>query len=315
MNHEENKLKDAFELSDLLHSKRKDEIMEGLEEKLSEISEVFVKPNTFYGTQNIRYRLKERIKRIREIVKSRLNLDLNYIEKAMIPFSDNIYQEIYKRVSNTIESEIDYARNKMLHFCRNWPNPKSYLKLINQMLDKEKNLLIKNTNRDLQIHKNNKKLEVDGKVSSTDLNNYQDQHTIELISKVVILGKIEGKRNYFVQLNNEKIELTKSPFMLFIRLIIARKESENGWVDVSDLAHEEAFYNRRIDALIYSLREKFYPKFDREIIKEFIKVDEGSGRYRLSIQPGLIAYQKVKLLKKDVFDDDLIFKRLIERLP
>lgn len=129
------------------------------------------------------------------------------------------------------------------------------------------------------------------------------------------MGKIEGKRNYFVQLNNEKIELTKSPFMLFIRLIIARNESENGWVDVSDLEKEEAFYNRRIDALIYSLREKFYPKFDRKIIKEFIQGDEGSSRYKLSIHPGLIVYQKVKLLKKDVFDDDHIFKRLIERLP
>jgi len=289
--------------------------MEGLEEKLSEISEEFVKPNTLHGTQNIRCRLKERIKRVREIVKSRLNLDLNYVEKAIIPFSDNIYQEIYKRVSNTIESEIDYARNKMLHFFRNWPNPTNYLKLINQILDNEKDVLIKNTNRDLQIHKNNKKLEVDEKVFSTKQNDYHKKYTNEGISKVIILGKIEGKRNYFVELDNKRIELTKSPFMLFIRLIIARNESENGWVDVSDLEKEEAFYNRRIDSWIYRLREKFYSKFDRKKIKEFIQVDEGSSKYKLSIQPDLIVYQKVKLLKKDVFDDDLIFKRLIERLP
>jgi len=160
VNNEENKLKEALELSDLLHSKRKDEIMEGVEEKLSEISEEFVKPNTFYGTQNIRYRLKERKKRIREIVKNRLNLDLNYIEKAMIPFSDYIYQEILKRVSNTIELEIEFARNKMLHFCRNWPSSKSYLELINQELDNKKDILIKNVERDILIHKMKSELEV-----------------------------------------------------------------------------------------------------------------------------------------------------------
>ena len=155
-----NKLLSVFILSDLEYSKIKNEIMEGVEEKLSEISEGFVKPNTFYGTQNIRYRLKERIKRIREIVKSRLNLDLNYIEKAIIPFSDYIYQEILKRVSNTIELEIEFARNKMLHFCRNWPSSKSYLELINQELDNKKDILIKNVERDILIHKMKSELEV-----------------------------------------------------------------------------------------------------------------------------------------------------------
>ena len=160
MNNEENKLKEALELSDLLHSKRKDEIIEGLEEKLNEISEEFVKTNTFYGSQHIRYLLKERIKRIREIVKSLLNIDLNYIERAKIPFSDNIYQEILKRVSNTIELEIEFARNKMLHFCRNWPSSKSYLELINQELDNKKDILIKNVERDILIHKMKSELEV-----------------------------------------------------------------------------------------------------------------------------------------------------------
>ena len=154
------KLKNIFELSNLEYSKRKDEIIEGLEEKLSEISEVFVKTNTFYGSQHIRYLLKERVKRIREIAKSRLSFDLNYIKKAMIPFSDNIYQEINKRVSNTIEVEIEFTRNKMLHFCRNWPSSKSYLELINQELDNKKDILIKNVERDILIHKMKSELEV-----------------------------------------------------------------------------------------------------------------------------------------------------------
>jgi len=153
-------MKNIFKFSDLEYSKRKDEIMEGLGEKLSEISEVFVKTNTFYGSQHIRYLLKERVKRIREIAKSQLNFDLNYIKKAMIPFSDNIHQEINKRVSNTIELEIEFARNKMLHFCRNWPSSKSYLELINQELDNKKDILIKNVERDILIHKMKSELEV-----------------------------------------------------------------------------------------------------------------------------------------------------------
>jgi hypothetical protein len=149
----EKKLLDIFLLNDLEFSKTKDEINEGLDDKLNEISEEFVKTGTFYGTQHIKYRLKERIKRIREIVRSLLNIDLNYIERAKILFSDNIYQEILKRVSNTIELEIEFARNKMLHFCRNWPSPKSYLELINQELDNKKDILIKNVERDILIHK------------------------------------------------------------------------------------------------------------------------------------------------------------------
>ena len=160
MNKKNLKLKNIFELSNLEYSKKKDEIIEGLKEKLSEISEVFVKTNTFYGSQHIRYLLKERVKRIREIAKSRLSFDLNYIKKAMIPFSDNIYQEINKRVSNTIELEIEFARNKMLHFCRNWPSSKSYLELINQELDNKKDILIKNVERDNLIHKMKSELEV-----------------------------------------------------------------------------------------------------------------------------------------------------------
>jgi len=160
VNDEENKLKEAFELSDLLHSKRKEEIIEGLEEKLSEISEEFVKTNTFYGSQHIRYLLKERIKRIREIVRSRLNINLSSIEKAMIPFSDDIYQEIYKRVSDVIESEIEFAKNKMLHFCRNSPYPINILKIMNRILDNEKNILIENVERDILIHKMKSELEV-----------------------------------------------------------------------------------------------------------------------------------------------------------
>jgi hypothetical protein len=160
VNDEENKLKEAFELSDLLHSKRKEEIIEGLEEKLSEISEEFVKTNTFYGSQHIRYLLKERIKRIREIVRSRLNINLSSIEKAMIPFSDDIYQEISKRVSDVIESEIEFAKNKMLHFCRNSPYPINILKIMNRILDNEKNILIENVERDILIHKMKSELEV-----------------------------------------------------------------------------------------------------------------------------------------------------------
>lgn len=315
MNDQKNKLKEAFELSDLLYFKRKEEIIEVMEEKLSEITSEAVNTNTTYRSQHIKYLLKERVKRIKEIVNKRLNLDLDYIEKVNIPFDDYIYQEIYKRVLKTIESEIGLARDKMLFFCRNSPYPKDILKIMNRRLDNEKNILIKNTKRDLQIHKNNKSLEIDGKSFSAELNDYHKHHTNESISKVKILGKIEGERNYFVQLNNEKIELTKSPFILFIRLIIARKESENGWVDVSDLEKEEAFYKRRIDSWIYRLREKFYSKFDRKIIKEFIQVDEGSSKYKLSIHPDLIVYQKDKLLKKDVFGYDYILEKLIERLP
>jgi len=160
MDKRNSKMKNIFQLSDLEYSKRKDEIMEGLEEKLSEISEVFVKSGTFYGSQHIKNHLKERVKRIKEIVNKRLNLDIHYIQKSKISFNDDIYQEINKRVLDAIESEIESARDKMLHFCRNWPSSKSYLELINQELDNKKYILIKNVERDILIHNMKSELEV-----------------------------------------------------------------------------------------------------------------------------------------------------------
>lgn len=79
MNDEENKLKEAFELSDLLYSKRKNEIMSGLKEKPSEITEKFVGNRDFFDSRHAEFILKERIKRVKELVPYRLNFDLQNI--------------------------------------------------------------------------------------------------------------------------------------------------------------------------------------------------------------------------------------------
>ncbi len=313
MNDEKNKLKETFELSDLLHSKRKDEIIEGLEEKLSEISEVFVKTNTFHSTQNIIYRLKERIKRIREIVKSRLNLDLNYVEKAMIPFSDDIYQEIYKRVSNTIESEIDYARNKMLHFCRNWPYSKNYLELIKQILDKEKDVLIKNTKRDIQIYKMNRELELKENKITTEQSSDYKKYKYKCYYKINIVGKDEDlKKENYIEIDGNGIELSENNFLIFMRLILERKINEKGWVNIEKFIEETELKLSGHYQLISRLRQNIQKILNEKETKELVE-NKKSGFYRISTHPDFIVYIKDDLIKD--YSNNKLIAQIVNQLP
>lgn len=309
----EKKLLDIFLLNDLEFSKTKDEINEGLDDKLNEISEEFVKTGTFYGTQHIKYRLKERIKRIREIVKSRLTLVLNYVEKVMIPFIDDIYQEIYKRALETIESEIDYARNKMLHFCRNWPNPKSYLEQIKQMLNKEKDVLIKNTERDIQIYKMNRELELkENKITAKQSSDYK-KYKYKCYYKINIVGKNDNlKKENYIEVDGNGIELGKNNFILFIKLALELKRNNEGWVDIELFIQEIELSFTGRHQLIARLRENLMKikALDNNNVKRLIENKKG-GLYRISTHPDFVTYNKKKLLNHK----DPEIKELAEELP
>jgi hypothetical protein len=294
----EKKLLGIFLLNDLEFSKIKDEINEGLNDKLNEISEEFVKTNTFHGGQHIRYLLQERTKRIREIVKSRLNLDLSYIEKAMIFFSDNIYQEIYKRVSDTIESEIEFTRNKMLHFCRNWPYPKDYLKLINQILDKEKDVLIKNTERDILIYKMNCELELKENEITTKKSSGYKKYKYKCCYKINIIGKDEDlKKENYIEIGGNGIELGKNNFILFVKLALELTRNNEGWVDIEVFVQEIDLSFSGRHQLIERLRGNLtkIKVLDNSIVKELIE-NKKSGLYRISTHPDFITYNKEKLI-------------------
>jgi hypothetical protein len=313
MNKNNLKLKNFFELSNLEYSKRKDEIIEGLEEKLSEISEEFVEAGTFYGSQYIKNLLKERVKRIREIVKSRLNLDLNYIEKAMIPFSDYIYQEIYKRVSNTIESEIDYARNKMLHFCRNWPYPKDYLELINQILDKEKDVLIKNTERDIQIYKMNCELELNKNKITTKQSSDYKKYKYKCYYKINIIGKDEDlKKENYIEIDGNGVSLSENNFLIFIRLILERKKNGKGWVNIKKFIEETEFKISGHYQLISRLRQNLQKILNEKETKKIIE-NKKSGLYRISTHPDFIIYRKKDLIKN--YSNNKYITQIANQLP
>ena len=149
MKDEENKLKEAFELSDLLYSKRKNEIMSGLKEKLSEITEEFVGAGAFFDSRHAEFLLKERIKRVKEFVPYRLNFDLQNIEKVTSPIGENIYKNIYKRASELIEKEMENVRVHMIDFFGNESFFLSTcLKPMKKTVDEEKRRLLENAKRD-----------------------------------------------------------------------------------------------------------------------------------------------------------------------
>jgi hypothetical protein len=103
----------------------------------------------------------------------------------------------------------------MLHFCRNWPYSKDYLKLINQILDKEKDVLIKNTERDIQIYKMNCELELkENKITAEQSSDYK-KYKYKCYYKINIIGKDEDlKKENYIEIDGNGIELGKNNFIL-----------------------------------------------------------------------------------------------------
>lgn len=279
-----------------------------MEEKLSEITSESVNTNTTYRRQHIQCLLKERVKRIKEIVNKRLNLDLHYIEKANISFNDYIYQEIYKRVLNTIESEIEFAKNKMLHFCRNSPYPKDILKIMNGILDNEKNNLIENAKRDIKIHQKRFGLKIIGSELSKEQERVYETYGYNCKDRIYIPGTSSFYRSNGIIVNRNKIG--DSLFLLLLRLAVELKKGEGGWVNIYSLYDEHIITDPDKYQIYSRLRTDLQGSLIDKDGKKFIEND-GSKYYRISTHPDFITYNKEKLLNHK--DPDI--KKLAEELP
>ena len=301
MNKYVNKIENIFKLSDLEFSKAKDVINEGLNDKLNEISEEFVKANTFQGSRHIQVLLNERIRKIKIIVDKRINLDLHYIEKGNFSFNDEIYQSILKRTSKTIEFEIQSAREKMLNMCRRFASPKDYTNLINRRLDNEKNILISNAKRDIQIHEGKNDLGTGEFVVSKSQKEDYKKYKYKWHYRINIIERDKNsKRENSIEIDGNGIELGNNSFILFLRLTKELKSNMEGWLDIEEFVREVdlTFTGRHqlIDRLRNSLLKISF--LDKGKVKELIENKKG-GFYRISNHPDFIKFGKEQLMQID----------------
>ena len=312
MNDVENKLKEAFELSDLLYSKRKNEIMSGLEEKLSETIGRFVGNRDFFDSEHAEFLLTERIKRVKELVPNRLNFDLQNIEKVINPIRENIYNKIYKRVSGSIEEEMKNVKVqiKKLFIGKNPFFLSDSLKPMNKNIDEEEYRLLENVKRDIKIHQLASGLKSNEKIPSKVQEKDYEKHEYKCTDEIHILGTSSISRSNEIIVNKTKIKIGDSLFLLLLRLAVELKKGEGGWVNIHSLYDEHIITDPDKYQIYSRLRTNLQGSLIDKDGEKFIEND-GSKNYRISTHPDFITYNKAKLLNHK----DSQIRKLSEELP
>ena len=312
MNDEENKLKEAFELSDILYSKRKDEIMSGLKEKLSEMTEEYVGNRDFFDSRYAEFVLKERIKRVKELIHYRLNFDLQNIEKAINPIRENIYKKIYKRVSGSIEGEMKNVRVqiKKLFFGKDSFFLSDCLKPMNKTVDEEEYRLLENVKRDIKIHQLASGLKSNEKIPSKVQEKDYEKHEYKCTDQIHVLGTSSISRSNEIIVNKIKIKIGDSLFLLLLRLAVELKKGESGWISIFSLSDDHIITDPNKYQIYSRLRTTLQGSLIDKDGKKFIEND-GSKNYRISTHPDFITYNKEKLLSHK----DPQIRKLAEELP
>jgi len=311
VNDKENKLKEAFELSDLLYSKRKDEIMSGLKEKLSEITEEFIGAGGFFDSRHVEFLLKERIKRVKELVPYRLNFDLQNIEKVISPIRENIYKKIYKRVSGSIEEEMKNVRVQMINFFGNEPFFLSFcLKPMNKTVDEEKCRLLENTKRDIEIHQKRFGLKIIGSEPSKEQERAYETYGYNCKDRIYIPGTQSINRNCNIFINEKETKIKDANFLLLLRFVVELKKGESGRIHLKDLERDKIIPDRSYYQYIHRLRKDLEVNITDKDGKKFVE-SLGAGYYRISTHPDFVTYNLDNLLN---YPDDNQIRDLAEQL-
>lgn len=311
-NDEKNKLKAIFEISDLLYSKVKDENLSNWEKNLSKIEKEQQHDARCLTARQANLLFVERaMKWLTATIPNRLTLDLQNVEKVMNPIKKSVYKKILKRASKTIEEEMENISNILEKLCNSHTTFNMVeLMLVDEKVYLEKHRLLKSAKIDIEIHQKtsglkNREIEHIGGQKK----NYEN-YEYKCFDKIHIPGTSSIYRSNEIIVNEIKIKIGDSLFLLLLRLAVELKKGEGGWVNISTL-HIDRIITDPNKYQIYSrLRTTLQGSLIDKDGKKFIEND-GSKNYRISTHPDFITYNKKKLLNHK--DPDI--KRLAEELP
>jgi hypothetical protein len=132
----------------------------------------------------------------------------------------------------------------------------------------------------------------------------------QCFDRIYIPGVFPKRQANLIEINGNEIKLGDSLFNLFLRFLVELKKNEGGWVSVQDLKAERLI-DDPVQYQIYSrLRTTLQGTLLDKDTRKFIQND-GLKRYRVSIHPNFVSYNKKKLL----LHDDATVRRLAEELP
>jgi len=110
--------------------------------------------------------------------------------------------------------------------------------------------------------------------------------------KINIIGKDKNrKKENYIEIDGNGVSLSENNFLLFMRLILERKISDEGWVNVKKFIEETELKISGHYQLISRLRQNLQKILNEKETKELIK-NKKSGLYRISTHPDFIIYKK-----------------------
>ena len=269
----ESKIKETFELSDLLYSRERDRISSELEIDLPKISNSFESRGIFYSGMHVDKIFNRKLEAIKQFVNFRITLDMQEVNKIVDLITVKIYEIIFERVLQLIEGQIENLKLEMEKFCKHFPNPYPYLDLIDTRLKDEKNKLISYAKREVDIFQ---------KQSESNVQRDKNKEKKFIISKII--EKVDSinslmEQNYKIKLFviqeqkiwNNLFEPCKDrkDFVLHITALSSLVD----WINIKELKDSLKIEPKTgsINYLERFLQEK-YSNYDLNIIKRLRRI-------------------------------------------
>jgi len=128
--------------------------------------------------------------------------------------------------------------------------------------------------------------------------------------RIHIPGDPAEQGRFPIVVNEDKIYVGDSLFVLFLQFVRGSKKERGGWVNIHDLEDESQIGGRSVYQRLSDLRQRMQGSLLEKQGPSLIDND-GRKNYRISTHPDLITYEKDKL----VYYDDHRIKRTVEDLP
>lgn len=266
-------IKKAFELSDLLYSRKRDRISSELKKDLPKISNSFESREIFYSGIHVEKIFNRKLETINQLVNFRITLDMQEVNKIVDLITVKISEIIFGRVLQLIEGQMENLKFEMGKFCRHFPGPDSYLDLINSRIKDEKNQLISYAKREVNIFQKQSESNV-----KKDEKKERKLIVFEIIEKIDSINLLM-KKHYKIKLFdiqehkvwNELSELcqNKKDFLLNIKSI----SNLIDWVNIKKLKNllKVSPKDGSINYLEVFLKEN-YLNYDLNIIKRLRRI-------------------------------------------
>ena len=129
--------------------------------------------------------------------------------------------------------------------------------------------------------------------------------------KINIIGKdVDPKKENYIEIDGNGIELSENNFRIFMRLILEIKNNKEGWVNIEKFIEDTQLQLSGHYQLISRLRQNIQKILSEKEAKKLIQ-NKKSGLYRISNHPDFISYVKEQLIQVD----EGITKEIIKQLP